>query len=206
MQRALRHHHAPPGQQLAGLDHRQVLIDQPRPQHRRDWPPAPPTPAPCPRGRCGRTFSQITASTASVSCSSPPARSTPHSTAAATYRRTVLRSTVAQPLDRAQPLTAQPQAENLSDLVHTNLPERHRHLRAAASRSMAMTPTATPQPVDPRVVPLLAERWSHPRWRNSPQGGPILVAGDTYRDQGGQHHPFRLVDSIETAGSPVSVG
>src|SRR5690606_37532887 len=66
-----------------------------------------------------------------------------------------------QPLHRTQTLAAQPQAQHLTNLEHTNLPERHRRPSVTTAQTAAIRPTAAPAPVDPRVVPSLAKRWSH---------------------------------------------
>ena len=69
-----------------------------------------------------------------------------------------------QPLRRSDALAGQPQPQHLSNLEHTDLPERHRRLRLA-EQTTATRSSARPTTVDPK--------WSH-HWR---RGGPITGAG-----------------------------
>jgi hypothetical protein len=71
----------------------------------------------------------------------------------------------AETLDRAQPIAPQPQPQDLTDLIHTNLPEAHRHLPGPLIGQVATPTSAAPPLVDP-------QRWSHD-WR---KGGPVLPA------------------------------
>ena len=73
-----------------------------------------------------------------------------------------------QPLRRPDALAGQPQPQHLSNLEHSDLPERHSRLRNLADRTTATAPSAGPTKVDPsgpitggEVVPSLALGWSH---------------------------------------------
>ena len=67
-----------------------------------------------------------------------------------------------QPLDRTEPFAPHPQTQDLSDLMHSNLPEAHRHLPRPLVGQVATPTSAAPALVD-------APGWS------------LLLAGDTRR-------------------------
>jgi hypothetical protein len=129
----LGNHHAPAGQQLAGLHHRQALVQQAldllvvRCQHR---PALPVTVCAVRADALSHLADQLIAQLPLAAGPIQPAR----------LRRGHIPAdglTVqpGQPLSRADPLTPQPQPQYLSDLVHLNLPERHRCLPRSADRS-----------------------------------------------------------------------
>jgi hypothetical protein len=90
-----------------------------------------------------------------------------------------------QPLRRPDALAGQPQPQHLSNLEHSDLPERHRRLRLAEQDGGNSTVSETDEG-GPRVVPSLAAGWSH-HWR---WGGPMLLALNAPRwshAAGGRH-------------------
>jgi hypothetical protein len=152
VQRALRHRHPPPGEELMRLHHRQAFLLQPR----RDLVVV---------GRQHRPGSAV----AVVAMRAHPLThrrqehvgelllaAVPDQAAllggdhVAAGRLAVHRP---QPLDRAEPLTPQPQPQDLTDLEHANLPECHRHLPGPLDGQVTTPPSATPSLVDPQVVP-----------------------------------------------------
>jgi hypothetical protein len=86
-----------------------------------------------------------------------------------------------QPFRRSDALAGQPQPQHLSNLEHSDLPERHCRLRLA-DQTTATATSARPTKVDPE--------WSH-HWR---WGGPMLLALSSPRwshAAGGRHVPYR---------------
>ena len=133
VQRPLGNHHAPAGQQLTDLHHRQALVQEALDllmmgrQHRPALPVTICAVRPDPlSNRADQLIAQLPLAAGPIQ----PAR----------LRRGHIPAdglTVqpGQPLSRADPLTLQPQPQYLSDLVHLNLPERHRCLPRSADRS-----------------------------------------------------------------------
>lgn len=77
--------------------------------------------------------------------------------------------------DRPLTLTPQPQPQHLSNLDHTNLPVRHRHLPDPSIGGGESTGNGTAAG-GPRVVPSLADRWSH-----APGGTHLKVVPRSWR-------------------------
>jgi hypothetical protein len=208
VQSPLRHHHPPPGQQLPGFHRGQALIDNPFLQlivpGGQRLPRLAPSPGPV---RADRLADHRHHRVAELLLTPGPIHTRGERRVDVAVHRLAVRS--GQSLYRAEPLTAQPQPENLSDLEHTNLPERHYHLRTAASRPMATKPAAAPQPVDPReVVPLLAEGWSpgrggtHLKWSHARGGRHVgQPVNDTFKLEARERpQPCVEYESRTTAG------
>ena len=92
-----------------------------------------------------------------------------------------------QPLRRPDALAGQPQPQHLSNLEHSDLPERHRRLRLA-DQTAATRPSARPTKVDPewshhwrRGGPITGAGVVPCSWRSTLPGGPMRLAGDTCR-------------------------
>jgi len=83
-----------------------------------------------------------------------------------------------QPGDGALPLAPQPQPQDLSNLVHWNLPEAHRHLPGPLSVRWRCQPQRRRWWWMLRDGPMTGEEVVPCCWRNSPSGGPMLLAGD----------------------------
>src|SRR5206468_6859123 len=75
-------------------------------------------------------------------------------------------------LDPAEPLAPQPQPQNLTNLEHWNLPERHRHLPGPLNGTGGECTLSDTSTGGPRVVPSLAEGWSHARGGTTSQVVP----------------------------------
>jgi hypothetical protein len=135
--------------------------------------PRPPAPArPCQADRLSDLADQLTGQPRD-----PASRATPGSTPASTYRRAALRSPrLLRDLPQARP--RRPGTQNLTNLDHGYLPERHPPNPPSRSTWRHPYRPATTTPAKTRRAnPPLATRWSHARGRN-PQSGPMHLAGD----------------------------
>ena len=147
--------------------HRRQLVRRPTPRSARGGRPAAATPHRDRRLRCGRTASTTSPMNTSVSCSSPPSRTRPEPDRGVDVAADRLAVHPDQPLHRpdalARPATA---AAPLEPRTHEP-PGTPSPPPGPADRTAASAPSAAPTLVDPEVVPSLALRWSHARWRNS---------------------------------------
>jgi hypothetical protein len=176
---ALGHHRAPPGEQLPGLDRRQAVIDQPPLQQvviGHQQAPGGPTTLGAVRTHLLADRAQQLVAQLALAAVADHAR-LDRCGDIATHRLAVHPH---QPLDRAQPLTTHPQAQHLTDLVHTNLPE-HDHLPDGRSPAEGgkSTGSSTAAGGCPGGGPITGGAVVPSSWRNSPQGGPMLLAGDS---------------------------
>jgi len=160
VQRALRHDHPLADQQLTGLHHSQLLLDQPRLElvvvgHQS-------RPRRAVTGRAVRahplthhTDQHVGELLLAGLTDKPRLHAGRH---IAPDRLAVHHR---QPLDRAEPLAPQPQPQNLTNLEHWNLPERHRHLPGPLNGTGGECTLSDTAAGGPRVVPSLAEGRSH---------------------------------------------
>ena len=131
---------------------------------------------PCPPGRTGRTASPTWPASSSASCPAPPSRTRPAATAA---RHTGGRSCGPPRGRRPQPGPGQPRPEHLADLYHADVLEHHPP-EPQVRRPGSIRAGKRSEP------PARHVGWSHhwqpggpSSWQKIPQGGPMIVAGDT---------------------------
>ena len=177
VQRALRHHDPASAEELMGLAHRELVLLQPALDELMVGDQQPPRVTPAIRAVRAHNLHHRADEPVGELLLTAVADQTPLNRGGhvAADRLAVQPR---QPLRRPDPLAPQPQPQHFTNLVHTNLPERHR------------------RPPGPLVGRRQLHRQRHRRWwtpggpitgdevvpcswRNSPQGGPMLLASDT---------------------------
>jgi hypothetical protein len=149
VQRPLRHHHALAGQQLPSPHHGQAVAEQlgQPPVMSRQQRPGLPTPAgPVRPDLLGHRAQQLIAE---LGLAPSPVQTAPGSRLHIPAGGLAVH--LRQPCDRAEPFAPQPQAQHLFDLVHANLPERHRCPPRSAERSGSECRPGSRQPSLPRT-------------------------------------------------------
>ncbi len=168
MQRPLRDLDPSAGQQLVGLDHRQSLVDQPRLQllvMRPQRLPAGAVPVGAVRADpLTHLADQLVAQLALAPVADQPGL---HPGGHVTLDRLAVHQR--QPGDRPFALTPQPQPQDLSDLMHLNLPEAHRHLPGPLSVRWRLQPQRRRRWWMLRGGPITGEKVVPCCWRNSPR-------------------------------------
>ncbi len=190
----LRNLDATAGQQPVGLDHRQPLVDQPRlelvvmgPQ---DVPAGAVAVGAVRADQLAHLADQPVCQLSFVAVADQPGLGPGRHV---TLDRLAVHQR--QPGHGPFALAPHPQAQDFSDLMHLNLPEAHRHLPGPLSVRWRCQPQRRRRWWMLPSGPITGERVAPSCWRNSPRGGPILLAKPTSQwphAAGGRHLELAL--------------